>query len=304
MKIGKNYRKLILIVMMIIALFPIGITYSKYIYNKIKYYILEANNFYFNSDKLEVDGITYNINNWGGVESFNIQFELNNHKNNLLTSDSDIAYNLNVICDDDVLCSIDTTSGIIYKEAKTVSYEVIVNPLRAFNADESINIRIEATSTSPYVKTLSGDYVITVGRKGVSYEIVDEAFQPYFMLNITNVIDKYTVIDSFDGYSVGDSISITTYRELSDSNKLKCRSASITLEFDPNVVIIDTTANIVNNATVTNTLIGGVSYVSRIEFNVEAASSTSVRFYKRDKSIDYTYPFVNDISVVSFDAET
>lgn len=303
MKARFKYRRIILIVMLIIALFPVGVTFSKYIYDKIKYYILEANHFYFNSDKLEDKGITYNINNWGGVESFNIQFELNNHKNNLLTSDSDIAYDISVVCDDDVQCSISNDSGIIYKDEKTVSYDVIVNPLRVFDTGESVNVKIEATSSSPYVKTLSGDFVITVGKKGVSYEIVDEPFQPYFMFNITNVIDKYTVIKEFDNYKVGDVISISTYRDLSDSNKKNCVSAIITLEFDPNKVVIDTTSNIINDSEITNTLVDGVSYVSRIKFNVEATSSTSIRFYKKDKSIDYTYPYVNDTSIISFDVE-
>lgn len=109
-------RKVILLIMLIIALFPVGITFSKYVYDKVKYYILEANSFYFNSDKLEDEGITYNINNWGGIETFNIQFELNNHKNNILTSDSDITYGVSVTCDQDVQCSMSTAEGIIYKD--------------------------------------------------------------------------------------------------------------------------------------------------------------------------------------------
>lgn len=303
MKARFKYRRIVLIIMLIIALFPVGITFSKYIYDYVKYYIMEANNFYFNSDKLEDKGITYNINNWGGVESFNIQFELNNHKNNLLTSDSDIAYNLNVICDDDIQCSISNDSGIIYKDEKTVSYDVIVNPLRVFDTGESVNIKIEAISSSPYVKTLSGNFVITVGKKGVSYEIVDEPFQPYFMFNITNVIDSYTVIKDFDNYKVGDVISTTVYKNLSDDNKKNCVSAVITLEFDPNKVVIDTTSNIINNSLITNSLVNGVSYVSKIKFNVDATSSTSIRFYKKDKSIDYTYPYVNNTSIISFHVE-
>ena len=303
MKARFKYRRIVLIVMLIIALFPVGITFSKYIYDYVKYYIMEANNFYFNSDKLEDKGITYNINNWGGVESFNIQFELNNHKNNLLTSDSDIAYDLNIICDGDIQCSISNDSGIIYKDEKTVSYDVIVNPLRVFDAGESVNVKIEAISSSPYVKTLSGNFVITVGKKGVSYEIVDEPFRPYFMFNITNVIDNYTVIKEFDNYKVGDVISATVYKNLSDDNKKNCVSATITLEFDPNKVVIDTTSNIINNSLITNSLVNGVSYVSKIKFNVDATSSTSIRFYKKDKSIDYTYPYVNNTSIISFDVE-
>lgn len=297
-------RKVILLIMLIIALFPVGITFSKYVYDKVKYYILEANSFYFNSDKLEDEGITYNINNWGGIETFNIQFELNNHKNNILTSDSDITYGVSVTCDQDVQCSMSTAEGIIYKDEKTVSYDVVVTPMRAFDSGESINIQIEATSSSPYVKTLSANFVITVGKKGVSYEIIDELGSPYFNFVITNVLDQYTVINAFDTYQLGDVISSDTYRSLSEINKKNCASAIITLDFDPRKVVIDTTTNTINGAEITNTRVDGINFISRIKFNVESASSTSIRFYKKDRYVDYTYPYVNDTSVISFNAET
>ena len=297
-------RKVILLIMLIIALFPVGITFSKYVYDKVKYYILEANSFYFNSDKLEDEGITYNINNWGGIETFNIQFELNNHKNNILTSDSDITYGVSVTCDQDVQCSMSTAEGIIYKDEKTVSYEVMVTPMRAFESGESVNIQIEATSSSPYVKTLSANFVITVGKKGVSYEIIDELGSPYFNFVITNVLDKYTVINAFDTYQLGDVISSDTYRSLSEINKKNCASAIITLDFDPRKVVIDTTTNTINGAEITNTRVDGINFISRIKFNVESASSTSIRFYKKDRYVDYTYPYVNDTSIISFNAET
>lgn len=297
-------RKVILLIMLIIALFPVGITFSKYVYDKVKYYILEANSFYFSSDKLEDEGITYNINNWGGIETFNIQFELNNHKNNILTSDSDITYGVSVTCDQDVQCSMSTAEGIIYKDEKTVSYDVVVTPMRAFDSGESINIQIEATSSSPYVKTLSANFVITVGKKGVSYEIIDELGSPYFNFVITNVLDQYTVINAFDTYQLGDVISSDTYRSLSEINKKNCASAIITLDFDPKKVVIDTTTNTINGAEITNTQVDGINFISRIKFNVESASSTSIRFYKKDRYVDYTYPYVNDTSIISFNAET
>ena len=58
-------KKKVIIILLIIALaLPLGITFSKYAYTFINNYLMEANNFFFNSDKLSQKGITYNINNW------------------------------------------------------------------------------------------------------------------------------------------------------------------------------------------------------------------------------------------------
>ena len=104
-------HKIIFLGLLIIIILPLTITFSRYVYSKVVDYILEKKKFYFNSDKLTKDGKIYEINNWSGTDPFNIEFDLNNRKNNLLYSDSDIEYELNVECEEDTLCSITNKNG-------------------------------------------------------------------------------------------------------------------------------------------------------------------------------------------------
>ena len=190
-------KKLLLITLLVLVLLPLGITFGKYVSEKIKNFILSANNFFFNSDKLVENGMTYSINNWGGTSNIEIQFQLNNHKNNILTSDTDIEYTITSSCSTGVICSLSSTSGIIQKEEMTDNITLLVTPTVAFEDGESVNISVSATSSSPYVKTLSADFVVTVGTKGINYEIVDKVGNPYFLFKITNTFDTYKVHEAF-----------------------------------------------------------------------------------------------------------
>lgn len=295
-------KYLIYLIIILILLVPIGITFSKYLKQIISNYIFEANNFYFNSDKLKYGGKEYHINNWSGVDPFVIQFDLNNMKNNILSSTSDIAYNLSVTCDTDTTCSLNSTSGTIMTTEKIDNLVLTITPSRTFLVNEEIEITVTANSLSPYQKTLRATFVIKVGTQGISYEIDDEVDSPYLNFGITNARSSYVVDTAFGTYSVGDEITSAVYTALSAENKAKCSSATITLAFDPAVVVLDTTSNITTNSTKLYTTVNNVSYISSITFKINALSSTSIRFYKKNASNDYTYPFVNQTSIISFTA--
>ena len=88
---------------------------------------------------------------------------------------------------------------------------------------------------------------------------------------------------------------------LSDENKEKCSSSVIDLSFDPSKVRLDmTNSNYLNASNVSTEQIDNYDYINGITFKVDALSSTVVRFYKVDASLDYTYPFVNDSSIIEF----
>lgn len=301
LKLSKKIR-LLLIMLLILALFPVGITFSKYIHDFVGSYLIKTSNFYFNSDKLGKPAITYHVNNWSGVSNFKIQFSLNNHKNNLLVSDSDIEYSLTVTHPNDVTTSIENTTGVIYTDEMTDDYEIIVTPQRIFNTNESITVTITATSSLPYVKELKAHYIITVGRQGISYSISDEVNRPYLELSITNARDNYMAGEAFGNYELYHDFTIAEYQALSSADQAKCFSARITLSFDPTDVVIDTTNNLLNNATTSTTTVNGVAYISTITFDVDPMSSNVVRFYKLDVSQDYTYPHENDPSIITFNA--
>ena len=297
-------RTIIIILAILIISLPLTVTFSKYVVKKIGDYILAANHFYFNSDKLKEDGANYQMNNWTGASNINIQFELNNRQNNILTSSSDIDYKLSVTCPTDVICTLDSDyTGIIYAASVSKNFNLILNPTRTFNENESISVTVTAESTSPYIKKLSATYTITVGKQGIAYSISDVKDNNTFNFIITNALDYYTVEYAFTTYNVGDKISYDNYKNLSSDNQAKCTSYKVTLTFDPSVVILDPTSEIVEKSTETTTTINNIQYINSLTFKVDALSSTSIRFYKANKSNDYTYPITNSTSVVNFSAE-
>ncbi len=271
-------------------LLPVGITLSRYVLENVKDYIMEANHFFFNSDKLVAGGITYEMNNWGGSTDVPIDFELNNHKNNILTSDADITYSITLDYDrTSIACSLSSSSGVIQKEEKTDEFSLNVVPLRPYTDGESVSVTVTATSSSPYEKTLSATFIIIVGRRGVDYEIRDKANQAYLMFNITNSLDTYKVIEAFDDYQVDHEFTTAEYMALTPAQKAKCTSILVTLSFNPSVVILDTTSDIMKNATFTTTLYNGINYINSITFGVDVMTSKEIRFYKRNTSANYSY---------------
>jgi len=282
--------KIIIILLIIVLLLPVGITFSRYVVENVKNYLMEANHFFFNSDKLVAGGINYEINNWGGTSNVPIDFVLNNHKNNTLTSDADITYSISLSYDtSSIACSLSSNSGVIQKLEKQDSFELIITPLRPYNDGDSVSVTVTATSSSPYEKTLSATFIITVGRRGVDYEIRDKSNQPYFMFNITNSLDTYKAIEAFGDYQVNHVFTTNEYLALSPAEQAKCASILATLTFNPAVVILDTTSDIMKNATFTTTTYNGINYINSVTFGVDVMTSKEIRFYKRDSSLNYTY---------------
>ena len=302
-KIRNKKLKLVIILLGIAIILPLSITFSRYVYNFIKNYIIESNNFFFNSDKLSSNTELYRVNNWSGVSNFTIQFDLNNHKNNILTSDTDITYQLSVSCSDDVICNLSNTSGTIYVNEKTDNIVLTVIPTRVFDTDEEVEVNVSASSTSPYEETLSAQFIIKVGKKGISYEITDAVNNTYLNFIITNAADEYKAIRPVGSYNTGDVILTDVYKNLTPAEQENFASAVVTLSFDPNVVILDTTSDIMDSSTFQNTTVDGVNYISSLTFKVDSQSSTEVRFYKKDVSQNYTYPFGSNNSVITFSAQ-
>ena len=298
-----NRRRRIIILIMIALLLPLGITFSRYVIENVKNYLMEANNFFFSSDKLVEGGITYGINNWGGGNYIEIQFQLNNHKNNILTSDADIVYTVEADCDEDlVTCVLSSESGVIQVDEKTDEFVLRVTPIVEFDDGDSITVTLTANATSPYEKELSADFVITVGRRGIDYEIRDEEWRSYLMFNVTNSLETYVAKEAFGNYAYGDSVPLLAYNALSAADKAKCTSIIVTLSFNPADVILDTTSEIMKDATFHTRTYQGVSYIDQVTFTMDQLQSQEVRFYKRDISIDYSYPETQLTPIITFSA--
>ena len=299
----KSKVRILFVVFIIVGLLIIilGSTYGRYIYLELKDYYLSTKNFYFNSDKLTIDRAIYQVENWSGVDSYNISINLNSYKNNLEVCDSDITYQISYSCSNNVICNLSKLSGTIYTNTHTDNIVATLTPVTNLSEGDMAFIEITATSTAPYQKTIRARFILNVSISGLAYEIADEAQRPYLNFNITNTLDYYTVVTAFGNHSVGEKIDINTYLALSPENKAKCKSALITLSFDPSVVVLDMTSEAYLKATnYTTTTIGGYSYINSVTFNVEAISSAQVKFYKIDATQNYTYPITNQSSIISF----
>ena len=306
MKILKKIKKrrILIIGLLIVLLGAESITFAKHVVEQISNYFVGSKDFYFSSNILKEDNPRYEINNWSGVGEFLISFDLTSKKNTYIKADYDITYEASVRCPNDVLCSIDKTSGTIYSSTNTDTLTVSVSPTRLYTEGEKIRIEIQAESKSPYVKKISAVYEYIVGKLGTTYEINDAANRTYLLLNVTNAINYCTVVTAFGNYAVGAEIDSSIYRQLSATDKAKCVGKEITLNFNPNTIILDTTSNIVNTATVGNTTIGGVSYVSSLNFYIEPLSTMAIKFYKLNVANDYTYPITNQNSIVTVTVAT
>ena len=76
---------------------------------------------------------------------------------------------------------------------------------------------------------------------------------------------------------------------MSDENKKKCASAVITVSLDPNVLKIDNTAaDYLNAYNIETQVIDGFNYVKKFTFDMDSSISDVIKFYKNDKSLDYS----------------
>ncbi len=298
----KNKKKIILIITpILLGLLLVGITYSRYIYNAINERYLLTKKFYFNSDKLDRNRPIYQIENWSAVSEYSILVDLNSYLNNYETCPYDIDYDLTYTCSTNVNCSISKTSGIVLSANNHDSFQAVVSPIGTLEEGDSAFIEIKATSKSPYKKEISARFILNVGYSGISYAIDDSVDSPYLSFNITNTLDYYLVNTPFLSYNTGDKLNIEEYLSLSEENKNNCQSALITLSFDPNIVSLDMTSPAyLKKTNETYTTINNNQYVNSITFKVDAISSEVVKFYKNDTKKDYTYPIVNQTSIIEF----
>lgn len=341
-RLNKQTKIMIKLIVIIILLVP-TITLSRYVYKFSLDHFYKTKNFYFKSDLLTEKDPSYTISNWSGVDDYVLTINMNSILNEYVSATSDIKYNIEFECDDTITCELSKSNGLISVNNLDASnnnrdyFSLTVTPKRTFSNNEEAHIRVVTSSTSPYKKTLSANFVLKVEKVGLYYEITDNKNDIFALLRITNSLTYYTVIESFLDYEVGDELESEIYYKLSEENKRKCSSMLVDISFDPRVVRLDMT-----NAYYLNALELGRDYYSSIKLrsvveafdsyqegdlisnddyndlsdanklkvsneyeyingfkvNLDAISSADIKFYKRDKSKDYTYPYVNSESIV------
>lgn len=291
-------QKYIIIIFISALLLTFSVSFGRYVYKKVLDLYFMTQNFYFESDKLKSDEAKYSLDYWNGVDPYSIVINLNSYKNDKLKSNADIEYNISYSCPDNVICETSKDTGMISGNTNTDSFVFTMTPTAIFNDNDSVTVKISASSTKPYVKTLSASFTFVVGKYGLGHEISDMAGNPYLNLKVTNTLDSYFVKEAFDSYAVGDSISESTYNSLSNVNKKKCASAVITVSFDPNVIRVDSTATDYLNAyDIETETIDGYDYVKKFKFDMSPSISSVLKFYKKNKSVDYS---ASDVIHVSY----
>ena len=297
----KTFQKKQIIIILIILLCSLSfvIVFGRYVTNSVNNFFLRSKEFYFYSDKLSEKKDVFQVDNWSGVDDYTKIVNMNSRKNNIQVASYDIAYDIKYTCSNNAICQLSKTSGIISKEDNTDSFNLTITPNTQLKTGDKVTVEIEATSKTSYTKTIKAKFTLVVGKENLTYQITDKPDNPYMDVRITNTLSYYIVDEAFGGYAQKDKIDIDTYLELSDQDKAKCYSNVVTMEFDPNEILIDITNENYQKATnVTTTVINQKSYINSITLPIDAISSADVRFYKKDTSQDYTYPNANSESVV------
>ena len=93
MKRKLNKFKVGIVVIIVVLTFTITV-FGRYIYNITREAYFVARQFYFLSDILTVSGSNYQYDNWGGVDTYSIEFELYSYLNSVSKLDYDLGYTI------------------------------------------------------------------------------------------------------------------------------------------------------------------------------------------------------------------
>ena len=259
-----NLIKLMLVLLIVICIMPGFYSGARFVYRVVHEHYVSSKDFYFKSDKLNEEHSEFQAtNNWSGSETYRLIINMSSKKNDMAYTASDIDYDISFTYSDNISCTASKNSGTIpgtQNGGVNEDYFIIfVNPAQGttIGSGQTAWVDITATSTSPYSKTIGGKIIIETGSASVSYEIIDAVNSPYLTLNITNA--------STEG-------------------------KNITLSYDPSLILLDMTNPFATDkiSEITEQL-NNNTYINTITSYVQPNYNISIKFYKEDKSQDYTY---------------
>ena len=88
-----NKVKVSVCIFLIVLIIAIGV-FGRYVYNGIREAYFTSKAFYFTSDLLTLNNATYQYENWGGVDAYEINFDLYSYANTLLRLNYDLEYSV------------------------------------------------------------------------------------------------------------------------------------------------------------------------------------------------------------------
>lgn len=152
-----------------------------------------------------------------------------------------------------------TITGTIPATTNTSKLGIFVTPIEPLEKGDSVTIEVTASTSVPYQKTIKCKFTLKPELQGANtYSIEDAENMDYAILKMTCPNNE----------------------------------ASVVIELDATKVRIDTNDEIYINRDDTKTettTINGKKYVKKIVFVLPAETTRYVKFYKVDKTQNYTY---------------
>lgn len=290
MKKRTKYLLLLVIILSLISMITSGYSYAKYVSNQAWNYYLGTKGFYFSSEQLGTEKITNINNNWDFEKT---EFTIKNSENDFLVSDFDIEYTVKCTIQNEVSnyskCTINDTDSATFKgtissssicknnidelDVSTYSKEDCESSGYEWNIQKNykdlyfnviktgegnldyVSVLIEVTSTSPYSKTLLGEFNLSSGGIQESGLKIDyKEFNNYSRVIISNSYEENKCV------------------------KLNWNSENLRL---------DETSGQISSYQYDNNNISGIS------FNINKKDSISYVFYKTDFTKSYDYKDFN-----------
>ena len=165
-------RKIIvLLCLLFISLLPLITTFSRYVIKSINEFFDRSKEFYFYSDKLDEEETLFEINNWPGVDPYQIVINLNSRENNKLGTSYNIDYTVSYSCTtNNAICELSKSSGTISTDNdNSDNFVLTITPNARYSTGDRVDVIITASVTEPYEKTISGKFSLIVGKENIEY---------------------------------------------------------------------------------------------------------------------------------------
>lgn len=278
-----NKLKVGIAIFLIVFVFATAV-FGRYLYYTIRDAYFTSKQFYFTSDILASSGVSYTYNDWGGEEPYEIEFDLYSYINKIEKLDYNLSYEITCTPQSDkITCGIGTaeggtlaedgitktSTGVIYtSQENTSTVKIIVVPKTGANIEigDTIKLEVKAKTEEPYIKEISCTFSLAIQKQSVSsYEIEDVANRDYAILKLVNANETAT---------------------------------QVTVDFEDSIdkIRLDLNDEIYQNYDEIE--VDGNNYVTKIVFTMEAESAKNVKFYKVDKTKNYTYTGVEGTSII------
>lgn len=287
----KKLKKCLLLVLAVLVICFIsfyGISFAKYVANSVLDYYLKSKGFYFYSDYLSQNGTENIDNHWDGES---VHFNIRNNLNQTVITSYDISYTVKCTVNEEVSdfveCHLngtdsDTYNGTLtnlgscinttndginvssfnkndcesggYKWENQVTTEDLYFDLIVTDSEYKLSdviVNISVNSTSPYRKTLKGDFVLYPRELTENQLTMDyKNYQDYDRLNISN------------SYLENKCVQVT---------------------WDANNLLIDA-----DTSEFSSYQANAFGYIETIKFDIDPKSTVSYIFYKSDTNAIYS----------------